>query len=81
LGRQNSRPVLHPGAVALEVILSIALRSLLIGCLVSGAVLAQTSGGMFRGEVRDTSNAVVDRATILIQSTDNGTEVPVASNG
>jgi hypothetical protein len=36
---------------------------------------------MFRGEVRDTSNAVVERATILIQSTDNGTEVPVTSNG
>jgi hypothetical protein len=60
--------------------LSIALRSLLMVSLATGAGIAQTSGGMFRGEVRDPSNAVVQQATILIQSTDNGTQAPVTSN-
>jgi hypothetical protein len=52
----------------------------LIGVLASAVGVAQTSGGIFRGEVRDSSNAVIQQAIILIRSTDNGTGVPVTSN-
>ena len=42
--------------------------------------LAQTSGGVFRGEVRDASSAVVPQAKLLIRSLDNGTETSAESN-
>jgi hypothetical protein len=54
---------------------------LLIGFLASQAVIAQTTGGVFRGEVRDVSNAVVPEAKILIQSVDSGEKVILESNG
>lgn len=48
--------------------------------LAARIALAQISGGTFRGEVRDPSDAVVPQARIVIRSTDNGTEVVTASN-
>ena len=44
------------------------------GFLLASTALAQTSGGVFRGEVRDASSAVVPQAKLLIRSLDNGTE-------
>jgi len=49
--------------------------------LVAGAALAQTSGGVFKGEVRDASNAIIPHAKISIRSNDNGTEAIAESNG
>jgi len=53
---------------------------LVLGLLVAGAALAQISGGAFRGEVRDPSNAVVPQAKIQIQSADNGMQVAAESD-
>src|ERR1700734_1185402 len=56
-------------------------RCLLIGFLASQAVTAQVSGGVFRGEVRDASNAVVQQAKIQVQSVESGAQVVMESNG
>src|ERR1700730_5054665 len=52
-----------------------------IGFLLASTALAQTSGGIFRGEVRDASGAVVPQTKLLIRSIDNGTEASAESNG
>lgn len=44
-------------------------------------MLAQVSGGAFRGEVRDASDAVIPQARILIRSTDTGVEISAEANG
>ena len=51
--------------------LSTARNLVVAGFLVS-TTLGQVSGGAFRGEVRDASNAVVPQTKILIRSNDNG---------
>lgn len=56
-------------------------RILALGLWMAGAVLAQTAGGVFRGEVRDASNAVIPHAKILIRSDDNGLKVTAETNG
>ena len=56
-------------------------KRLFAGLLVAGAALAQTSGGVFRGEVRDASSAIIPQAKISIRSNDNGTEAIAESNG
>jgi hypothetical protein len=58
------------------------LRNLFVtGVLVAGTAAAQISGGLFRGEVRDPSNAIVPGARVVIQSNDNGMQVLADSNG
>ena len=54
---------------------------LLIGFLAPVTMIAQISGGVFRGEVRDASDAVVRHAKILIRSVESGEEVIAESNG
>src|SRR5579871_1095060 len=49
--------------------------------LLASAAFGQVSGGAFRGEVRDASNAVVPQAHIAIRSNDTGTVVFSESNG
>ncbi|HUO29608.1 MAG TPA: carboxypeptidase regulatory-like domain-containing protein [Bryobacteraceae bacterium] len=61
--------------------LSIARKLLVTGALIASIADAQTSGGIFRGEVRDPSNAVVPQAKVIIRSNDNGTQVTAESNG
>ncbi len=61
--------------------LSITGKLFITGVLIAGAAQAQTSGGVFRGEVRDPSNAVVPQAKVIIRSNDNGTEIIAESNG
>jgi hypothetical protein len=56
-------------------------RLLSAGFLVAGVAVAQISGGAFRGEVRDPSNAVVPRAKIQIRSAANGMEAVAESDG
>jgi hypothetical protein len=56
-------------------------KCLVIGFLVLSPAVAQISGGAFRGEVRDASNAVVPQASILIRSSDKGMRVSAESNG
>src|SRR5581483_8845203 len=58
----------------------IARLFFLIGPLAASAALAQISGGVFRGDVRDTSNAVVTATKISIRSAESGTEVSTESN-
>jgi outer membrane receptor protein involved in Fe transport len=48
--------------------------------LLAGTVYAQTSGGIFRGEVHDPSNAIVPQAKVIIRSNDNGMQVHAESN-
>ncbi|MGH9662831.1 MAG: carboxypeptidase-like regulatory domain-containing protein, partial [Bryobacteraceae bacterium] len=48
--------------------------------LFAGGAEAQISGGAFRGEVRDASNAVVPQSRVSIRSNDNGTEVAAESD-
>ena len=50
-------------------------RLLLTVSLIAVPTLAQISGGAFRGEIRDASNAVVPQAKIAIRSNDNGMDV------
>ena len=55
------------------------------GVLVTGLVFAcsataQITGGLFRGQVHDPSNAMVPGARIVVQSSDNGMRVVVDSN-
>lgn len=49
--------------------------------LLAGTVYAQTSGGVFRGEVRDPSNAIVPQTRVIVRSNDNGMQVNAESNG
>ena len=56
-------------------------RLLAGGLLMAGMALAQISGGAFRGEVRDASNAVVPKAKIVIRSAENGMQAIAESNG
>jgi hypothetical protein len=60
--------------------LSIARKLFVTGALIAGVAEAQTSGGVFRGEVRDPSSAIVPRAKILIRSSDSGVQVAAESN-
>lgn len=59
---------------------SIATMFLLGYALMSGVAYGQISGAVFRGEVRDPSNAVVPQAKISIRSADNGMEAIAVSN-
>jgi len=61
--------------------LSIARTVLITGALIVSVADAQTSGGVFRGEVRDPSSAIVPQAKVVIRSNDNGTQVITESNG
>lgn len=54
---------------------------LLAAFFLTDGLRAQSSGGMFRGEVRDASQAAVPEAKISIRSIDNGTEVIAESTG
>jgi Carboxypeptidase regulatory-like domain/TonB-dependent Receptor Plug Domain/TonB dependent receptor len=64
-----------------ELAVPLCGRCLLIGILASQAVTAQVSGGVFRGEVRDASNAVVQQAKIQVRSVESGAQVVMESNG
>ena len=57
------------------------IARLLFVTLLATAALAQISGGAFRGEVRDASDAVVPQTRIAIRSNDTGTVVFAESNG
>jgi hypothetical protein len=70
---------LHFGGL-LRIRPRIATQLLFASFLVASAALAQTSGGVFRGSVRDASSAVIAQATISIRSSDNGTKVTTESN-
>ena len=61
--------------------LSIARKLLVTGALIASVADAQTSGGVFRGEVRDPSSAIVPQAKVVIRSNDNGMQVIAESNG
>ncbi|MBV9768430.1 MAG: TonB-dependent receptor [Bryobacterales bacterium] len=61
--------------------LSAATRLLVSGALFASIAGAQTSGAVFRGEVRDPSNAVIPGAKVVIRSNDNGMQVNAESNG
>ncbi len=56
-------------------------KLVLAGALIAISAHAETSGGVFRGQVRDPSSAIVPKAEIVIRSNDNGTEVLAESNG
>jgi len=59
----------------------ISLRKyLIVGLLSANAALSQTSGGEFRGFVRDASNAMVPQTRISIRSSETGIETLVVSN-
>jgi len=58
----------------------IATQLLLASLLVASAALGQTSGGVFRGSVRDASNTVILHAKISIRSNETGTEAIAESN-
>jgi hypothetical protein len=49
--------------------------------LLGSAAFAQVSGGVFRGEARDTSQAVIPGCRILVRSSDTGVELASESNG
>jgi hypothetical protein len=49
-------------------------------CLLAACLKAQSTGGVFRGEVRDPSDATVFQAKIVIHSQDTGAEVFAESN-
>jgi hypothetical protein len=65
----------------MAALLSTAIRLFVVSVLATSAALAQTSGGIFRGEVRDTSSAVVPQARIIIRSNESGMEAVAESNG
>ncbi len=52
----------------------------LVVCYSTTTVIAQVSGGSFRGEVRDTSGAMVPDTRITIRSNDTGLEIQTVSN-
>jgi hypothetical protein len=56
------------------------LPILVVASLLAGTATAQISGGVFRGEVRDASQALVPQAKIQIRSNDTGVEVFAESN-
>ena len=56
------------------------VQILLVAVLLPGTAAAQSSGGVFRGEVRDASQGLVPQAKILIRSNDTGVEVFTESN-
>ncbi len=56
------------------------LPILVVACLLAATAAAQISGGVFRGEVRDASQALVPQAKILIRSNDTGVEIFAESN-
>src|ERR1700733_9526405 len=56
-------------------------RLILITFLLQQAATAQIPGGIFRGEVRDASNAVAPRAKVVIRSSEQGPAVLLESNG
>jgi hypothetical protein len=64
----------------LQLIRFLAALLLFASCL-AGIAQAQTSGGAFRGEVRDTSAGIVPQSKILIRSVDTGIEIVAESNG
>ena len=57
------------------------LPILVLAGLLAGTAAAQISGGVFRGEVRDATKALVPHAKILIHSNDTGVEFSAESNG
>jgi hypothetical protein len=61
--------------------LSIPRTLFVVAALIASAAEAQTSGGWFRGEVRDPSGAIVPQAKVVIRSNDNGLQVIAESNG
>ena len=61
--------------------LSIPSRLFVTGALLTCVAGAQTSGGVFRGEVHDPSHALVPHAKVVIRSNDTGIEVNTESNG
>jgi hypothetical protein len=61
--------------------LSFVRKLFVTGALIAGFANAQTSGGVFRGEVRDPANAIVPLAQITIRSNETGTEFVAESNG
>ena len=58
-----------------------AEKLLFILLLFGSAIFSQTSGGVFTGEVRDSSQAAVPQARVIIRSNDNGMQVYAESNG
>ena len=61
--------------------LSTAMKVCVTGAMIARLADAQISGGVFRGEVRDPSNAIVPQAKVVIRSNDNGMQVIAESNG
>lgn len=58
------------------------VRRLLLTVLsIAAPAMAQISGGAFRGEIHDESNAVMPQAKITIRSKETGLEVVAESNG
>src|SRR5277367_4940186 len=60
--------------------LSFIRKLSIAGALIAGVANAQTSGGVFRGEVRDPTNALVPQAKVVIRSNDTGIQVIAESN-
>lgn len=60
--------------------LAITFRLAAAGLLAAGA-MAQTTGGVFRGEIRDATDAVVPHARIEFHSASTGLTVTAESNG
>jgi Carboxypeptidase regulatory-like domain/TonB dependent receptor/TonB-dependent Receptor Plug Domain len=60
--------------------LSFMRKLFVTGTLIAGMANAQTSGGVFRGEVRDPANAIVPQVKVVIRSNDTGTQVVAESN-
>ena len=56
-------------------------RLLLTVSLVAVPALAQISGGAFRGEIHDESNAVMPHVKVTIRSDETGLEIVAESNG
>ena len=52
----------------------------LVTGVLAGTAAAQISGGVFRGEVHDASQALVTQAKILVRSNDTGVEIFAESN-
>ena len=52
-----------------------------VAVLITAPALAQISGGAFRGEIHDESNAVMPHVKVTIRSNETGLEVVAESNG
>ncbi len=59
---------------------AIVRHMVMLGCLLAGPAKPQSAGGVFRGEVRDPSDAVLSQVKIVIHSKDTGAEVSAESN-